>query len=259
MGVVSDQYSATSPATSSARRNDSSNPLLGSRAVATARAALAEIAEDQGGQGGQIGEHIGVSGVTRNVATHRFAADVPGYPGWEWNAVLACATGSTRVTVNEVALVPSPAGDALEAPDWVPYAERLRPGDLGPGDIMAPTPDDSRLTEDSFARDAVTFVGRQTKRYLTTSGLDEAKKRWRTGDFGPNSEFAEKAALQCRSCAFWLPLSEPVGDSFGVCANEYSADGRVVAASYGCGAHSDTAVAPETAAAAPYDDEKPLF
>ena len=124
---------------------------------------------------------------------------------------------------------------------------------------MAPTPDDSRLTEDSFARDAVTFVGRQTKRYLTTSGLDEAKKRWRTGDFGPNSEFAEKAALQCRSCAFWLPLSEPVGDSFGVCANEYSADGRVVAASYGCGAHSDTAVAPETAAAAPYDDEKPLF
>jgi hypothetical protein len=27
---------------------------------------------------------------------------------------------------------------------------------------------------------------------------------------------------------------------FGVCANEYAADGHVVDAEYGCGAHSDT-------------------
>nr|WP_290342804.1 DUF3027 domain-containing protein [Corynebacterium auris] len=243
-----------SASTRSSRSSRPRRPLLGDRAVATAREALEEIA------GGEVGEHIGVAGVSPNVATHRFAADEPGYPGWEWNAVVACATGSTWVTVNEVALVPSPSGDALEAPDWVPYSERLRPGDLGPGDLMAPAPDDDRLTEDSFSRDAVTFAGRDTKRYLTRAGLEDAKTRWRTGEFGPNSEFAEQATLHCRSCAFWVPLGEPVGDNFGVCTNEYSADGRVVAASYGCGAHSDTEVDTEASSAGtPYDDEKPLY
>ncbi|WKD58076.1 hypothetical protein CAPI_07700 [Corynebacterium capitovis DSM 44611] len=228
--------------------------LLGPRAVSTARAALGEIAE------GGVGEHIGVAGVSRNVATHRFVADVPGYPGWEWNAVVACATGSTWVTVNEVALVPSPSGEALEAPQWVPYAERLRPGDLRPGDLLEPAPDDPRLTDDSFDRDAVTLPGRETRKYLTRAGLDEARRRWRTGDYGPNSEFAAQAQLKCRSCAFFLPFGEPVGDNFGACCNEFSADGRVVSASYGCGAHSDTRVpAPHAGADEFFDDEKPLF
>ena len=216
-------------------KNRSRNPLLGRDAVATAREALLEIAD------GEIGEHIGVTGLARNVATHRFEADVPGYAGWEWNAVVACADGSTFITVNEVALVPSQG--ALEAPDWVPYSERLRPGDLGPGDLLELAPDDDRVTDDSFARDAVTFTGRDTKHYLTKRGLEDAKHRWRTGEYGPNSEFAEKAALSCRTCAFYIPMAEPVGEHFGVCANEYSADGHVVASSYGCGAHSDTEVA----------------
>nr|WP_256478239.1 DUF3027 domain-containing protein [Corynebacterium stercoris] len=210
--------------------------MLAPAAVQAARRALEEVAD-----GEEIGEHIGVTGLGENVATHRFAADVPGYSGWEWNAVVACATGSDWVTINEVALVP--ATGALEAPDWVPYSERLRPGDLGPGDIMELSPHDDRVTEDSMSRHAITFPGRETKRYLTEKGLSEAERRWRTGDFGPNSEFAEKATLYCRSCAFYLPMGEPVGDNFGVCTNEYSADGHVVAASYGCGAHSDTTVA----------------
>ncbi|WJY97055.1 DUF3027 domain-containing protein [Corynebacterium fournieri] len=216
------------------RKQRTHSPLLSADAVATARDALAEIAD------GEVGDHIGVTGLGRNVATHRFEADVPGYTGWEWNAVVACADGANWVTVNEVALVPSQG--ALEAPDWVPYSERLRPGDLGPGDIMELAPDDDRVTDDSFSRDAVTFTGRETKRYLTTAGLEDAKKRWRTGEYGPNSEFAEKATLSCRSCAFYIPLGEPVGENFGVCANEYSADGHVVASSFGCGAHSDTTV-----------------
>lgn len=208
------------------------NPLIGPRAVDTARDALNEV-----GQDGEVGEHIGVTGLGGNVATHRFAAHVPGYNGWEWQAVVACADGSDWVTVNELALVPS-AG-ALEAPEWVPYSQRLRPGDLGPGDILELAPDDERVTEDSFSRHAITFPGRETKHYLTVKGLEDAERRWRTGEYGPNSEFAEQATLSCRSCAFYLPLGEPVGEHFGICANEYSADGRVVAASYGCGAHSD--------------------
>lgn len=234
-------------------RKRTNNPLLGAAAVAAAREALEEIAE------GGIGEHIGVSAVSSNVATHRFEADVPGYPGWEWNAVVACATGSRWVTINEVALVP--ASDAIQPPDWVPYSERLRPGDLGPGDLMEPAPDDERLTKDSFDSRAVTFVGRETAQYLTVKGLDDAKQRWRTGDFGPTSEFAEQAVMHCRSCAFYIPMGHPLGENFGVCANEYSADGRLVASSYGCGAHSETKVAtPELDDAdSVYDDEQPVF
>ena len=96
-----------------------------------------------------VGKHIGVAGMGRNVATHRFEAEMPGYPGWEWQAVLACAEGSRYVTVNEVALVPG--GEALQPPEWVPYEDRVRPGDLGPGDLMPPAVDDSRLDGDNLS------------------------------------------------------------------------------------------------------------
>ena len=157
------------------------NPLIDSRAVRIAREALDEVGE------GGVGKHIGVAGMGRNVATHRFEAEMPGYPGWEWQAVLACAEGSRYVTVNEVALVPG--GEALQPPEWVPYEDRVRPGDLGPGDLMPPAVDDSRLDGDK----------------LSKSGLDDAKKRWRT-ERGPNTDMAAKARLQCRTCAFYVQL-----------------------------------------------------
>ncbi|MDO5671070.1 MAG: DUF3027 domain-containing protein [Corynebacterium sp.] len=219
------------------RRN---NPLLDARAVDLARAALEELGD------GPVGEHIGVQGLTKNVATHRFAADVPGYSGWEWNAVLACASGSRYVTVNEVALVPAPTGEALQAPEWVPWSERIRPGDLGPGDIMPPEPGDERLSDE---------------RTLSERGLEDAKQRWRTGDFGPTSEMAEKASLHCRTCAFFVTVGDVLGENFGACVNEYSADGHIVHAAYGCGAHSDTP--PDTLldddAPDAFDDESPIF
>ncbi|MHA2788419.1 DUF3027 domain-containing protein [Corynebacterium sp. S7] len=237
-------------------KSKKSNPLLSATAVRVAREALVDVAE-----GEEIGEHIGVTGLAPNVAVHRFHAEVPGYPGWEWNAVIACASGSSHVTVNEVALVPAPSGDALRAPEWVPYSDRLLPGDLGPGDLMAPAADDERLTDDSFSREAVTFPGRESKKYLTTTGLEAAKQRWRTGDYGPTSEFAEKAAMRCQTCAFYVPAGQPIGDLFGICTNEYSADGHVVAASYGCGAHSDTHIEEEGAEPIDglFDDEKPIY
>ncbi|MER0001151.1 MULTISPECIES: DUF3027 domain-containing protein [unclassified Corynebacterium] len=206
------------------------NPLIDSRAVRIAREALEEVGE------GGIGKHRGVAGMGRNVVTHRFAADMPGYPGWEWQAVLACAEGSRYVTVNEVALVPG--GEALQAPEWVPYEDRVLPGDLGPGDLMPPAIDDERLNGNE----------------LSAKGLADAKQRWQE-EYGPTSEMAAKAHLQCRTCAFYMRLM----DNFGVCANEYSADGRVVHARYGCGAHSQTRVSEEKAPAAAFDDEKPIY
>lgn len=49
-----------------------------------------------------------------------------------------------------------------------------------------------------------------------------------------------------------VPLAGALGEMFGVCCNELSADGRVVDFGYGCGAHSDTP-APPSAGSAPYD------
>lgn len=213
------------------RKKKMHSPLLDSAAVDLARHAVEEVGE------GDVGKHRGVAGVGRNVATHRFDAHVPGYPGWEWHAVVACAEGSRTPTVNEVALVPG--GHALQAPEWVPYSERLRPGDLGPGDLMPPAPDDERLHDGE----------------LSESGLQEAKGRWRK-KYGPTTEMASQAQLQCKTCAFYLTLLP----NYGVCANEYSADGKVVHAAYGCGAHSGTTIREEgSEPERPFDDEKPIF
>ena len=218
------------------RRKAGRNPLIDSRAVAIAREALEELGE------GDIGAHIGVGGLGPNVATHRFAASVPGYAGWEWQAVVACAEGSRYVTVNEVALVPGEDRDALKAPDWVPYADRVLPGDLGPGDLMPPEPDDPRLDGEGN---------------LTEFAIREAEKRWRAGEFGPGSEMASKAPMQCKTCAFYAPFRP----NFGVCVNEYSADQNVVHATYGCGAHSKTKVKDMESqpVAEAFDDERPIY
>ena len=236
------------------RRRRKNSLLLTREAVEIARHALEEVGE------GEVGKHLGVTGLSPYVATHRFRAHVEGYPGWEWNAVIACASGSRDITVNEVALVPAPEGQALQAPEWVPYVDRLRAGDLAPGDLMPPLPDDPRLTTAENAREVVD-VGVEkpgTTHYLTQTGLDEAKKRWREGDYGPNSAFAEKAPVTCRSCAFFIPAGEPIGPNYGVCVNEFSADGIVVHATYGCGAHSETKPE-EKPAAKPFDDEQTLY
>ncbi len=56
---------------------------------------------------------------------------------------MARASRAKNVTVDESLLVPGP--DAILAPDWVPWRERLLPGDLGVGDLLPAPPDDPRL------------------------------------------------------------------------------------------------------------------
>ena len=63
-------------------------------------------------------------------ATHRFAATFPGYRGWQWAVVVAADPEADHATVSELALLPGP--DALVAPEWMPWDQRIRPGDLGP-------------------------------------------------------------------------------------------------------------------------------
>ncbi|CAO0837174.1 hypothetical protein SMICM17S_05899 [Streptomyces microflavus] len=38
-----------------------------------------------------------------------------------------------------------PGADAILAPEWVPWSERLRPGNIGPGDLLPTESEDLRL------------------------------------------------------------------------------------------------------------------
>ena len=208
-------------------------------AVDQARAAIIEFSGE-----GVVGDYLGASFDDPASVTHRFLASMSGYHGWQWAVVLATYPGADHTTVSEVVLVPGP--DALLAPEWVPWHERVQPGDLSPGDLLSPPPNDPRLVPGYLASgdpeidEVAAEIGFGRKQVLSDWGRTEAAQRWQDGDFGPNAAMARATRRTCRGCGFYVPLSGSLGLVFGVCANELSADGRVVSAEYGCGAHSDT-------------------
>ncbi|MGE0219396.1 DUF3027 domain-containing protein [Mycolicibacterium sp.] len=232
---------------------DLSALLLG--AVDEARAAIAEFSGDD-----TVGEYLGAGFEDPTAATHRFLAELPGYRGWQWAVVVAACPGATQVTISEVVLVPGPT--ALLAPKWVPWEERIRAGDLSPGDLLAPPPDDPRLvsgylaTGDPQIDEVAVEVGLGRRQVLSLCGRLDAAQRWHDGDHGPSSAMARATRRMCRDCGFYVPLGGSLGVLFGVCANEYAADGHVVDAEYGCGAHSDTPAPPGTGSPLydPFDD-----
>jgi hypothetical protein len=107
-------------------------------AVVLARAA----AEDDAGPG-EVGAHVGTEVESDRVVTHLFACLNPAYVGWRWAVTVSRAARAKVVTVSESVLLPGP--DSLMAPDWVPWTERVRPGDLKAGDLMPASSDDERL------------------------------------------------------------------------------------------------------------------
>jgi len=211
--------------------------------------------------GDRVGEHLGSRADGERVLTHFFAAALPGYSGWRWAVTLARASRSRTVTVDEVVLLPG--DDALLAPEWVPWSERLRPGDLGVGDLLPARTDDERLVpayllSDDPAVGSVAFeLGLGRVRVMSRLGRDEATERWYAGDGGPDTAMAAHAPGRCGTCGFYLPIEGSLRAIFGVCGNAYSPrDGGVVSADAGCGAHSEAAVEPAAAPPPPptYDD-----
>lgn len=77
------------------------------------------------------------------VVTHLFECKEIGYRGWRWAVTVARASRSKLVTLDETVLLPGP--DSLQAPEWVPWSDRLRPGDMGPGDLLPTEAADLRL------------------------------------------------------------------------------------------------------------------
>ncbi|WP_214416983.1 DUF3027 domain-containing protein [Sphaerisporangium fuscum] len=211
-------------------------------AVELARAAAEEIARS-----GEVGEHLGFESEGERVVTHYFACLDRAYRGWRWAITVSRASRARNVTVSETVLLPG--GDALLPPAWVPWSERLRPGDLGVGDLLPSPEDDDRLapgyteTGEDVDQQMIFEYGLGRARVLSPIGRDRAVRRWHAGEAGPHTPIAHAAPAQCSTCGFYWPLAGSLRLGFGVCANEFAPDdGRVVAADHGCGAHSEAAV-----------------
>lgn len=216
---------------------------VGVDAVEDARRALLE----QVGAA-DVGEHLGHVAEDDRVVTHLFDCRRVGYRGWRWAVTVARAPRLKAVTVDEVVLLPG--DEAIVAPPWVPWKDRIKPGDLGPGDLLPPEEDDSRLVPGYLADDEVVDadsvkavsdeVGLGRAHVLSLEGHDLAAQRWYDGSHGPAAPIAQSAPASCGTCGFLVRLAGPLATVFGVCANAYANDdGRVVSFDHGCGAHSE--------------------
>lgn len=207
-------------------------------AVDLAREAAEEVARP-----GTVGAHLGAHPDDDRLLTHYFATLEPGYAGWRWAVTIARTSRSRKVTVSEVDLVPGEG--SLLAPAWVPWEERLRPGDLTREDVLPYRVDDDRLEQgyEDTGEDpdlpVMRELGLGRARVLSRLGRDEAVGRWYGSEQGPMHGRVPKA--QCSTCGFLVKMSGSMRTVFGVCANEWSPDdGKVVSLDHTCGAHSET-------------------
>lgn len=213
-----------------------------------------------------VGAHLGAVMDEERVATHSFECLSPGYLGWRWSVTLARASRAKNATVDDVVLLPGEA--AIVAPTWLPWSERVLPGDLSPGDVLPTPADDERLVAGLTGEDELESVDSQSPlhpgqwelglgrvRVLSPVGRDDAADRWVEGDFGPTAPMARQASSECVTCGFMLPIGGALGQFFAICANRMSpADGHVVALSFGCGAHSEVEVDSEPKPEAVFDE-----
>jgi len=143
--------------------------------VGVARTAIEGIAKAS-----EIGEHLAARTEGDRLVTHLFESKLPGYVGWQWYAVLTRNSRSKVVTVSELGLLPSEG--SILAPEWVPWAERVRPEDSQNEDAQ---------TEDVQTDDAHTDVPEEAQVEVPAEEHD-----------GPAAEGA-------------VPPSEPAGESDG--------------------------------------------
>lgn len=222
-------------------------------AVEEAREAAVGIAEP-----GTVGEHVEFVMEDERVGTHFFECTYAAYPGWRWAVTVARVPRGKSVTISETALLPGEG--SLLSPAWLPYAERLAPGDLSAGDVLPYHLDDPRLEQgfeatgdEDVDQMALWELGLGRVRVLSSEGRAAAAERWYEGAQGPTADIAVRASAPCSTCGYFVPMAGVLRRVFGVCANEWSpSDGSVVSLDHGCGAHSEVDVArPEPEVIAP--------
>ena len=214
--------------------------LTSPAAIELARRALEEVTDPI-----TVGEYVAAAPDAERLVTHLFDCTLSGYRGWRWAVTLSRVPRGRTATVCEVELLPGE--EALLAPAWVPWAERLEPGDITRSDRLPRKETDERLEPgweatgedaDAVALDELD-LGRP--RVLSAQGVASAAERWYGGDHGPEAEGVRKAHATCSTCGFFVPMAGALRAIFGVCANEWATDdGSVVSLDHGCGAHSET-------------------
>lgn len=196
-------------------------------------------------QPGTVGDHVRVEMTSERLATHQFACTAAGYPGWVWSVSVARAPRQRHATVCETHLLPT--SESLLSPEWLPYDQRLAPGDVRAGDVTPYDDADPSLEagfeatgEEDVDQMALFELGLGRPRVLSGEGREEAAQRWYDGEHGPSADVAKQAPAPCSSCGYFLPMAGVLRRTFGVCASEWSpSDGQVVSIDHGCGAHSE--------------------
>ncbi|WP_239519512.1 DUF3027 domain-containing protein [Arcanobacterium phocisimile] len=223
--------------------------ILGA-AIDVAREALTDITRPD-----RVGDHVGMVQEDERLVTHAFECLLPGYRGWYWTVSLVRAPRAKKASVAELSILPGE--DALLAPDWVPWSDRLQPSDVNPSDRMPYNPNDPLLVANVDPRldqgyetvgvdeDAIAAweFGLGRARIMSEKARSQAYRRWYRSDAGPRNQATRDAQAPCSTCGYLLHMGGSARQLFGVCANEWSAfDGRVVSMDHGCGSHSETDV-----------------
>ncbi|MCS4484752.1 DUF3027 domain-containing protein [Gleimia sp. 6138-11-ORH1] len=235
---LSEEVTDTS-AGKTARESVQPKQIKADKVLAQARQQILEIISEVV-PAAEIGAHLGGKVEGERLHTHFFNCEKPGYVGWQWVVTVARAPRSKVVTVCEIDLLPGK--QALLAPAWIPWEERLKPGDVSPDDVLPYRAVDDRLTTLREAGKPADVPPYSRLRTLSAKGIGQTALRWKR--IARTQSKLRKQTSACSSCGFLVPLEGPLKDNFGVCANEWSSeDGKLVPITFSCGAHSETDVA----------------
>jgi Protein of unknown function (DUF3027) len=201
---------------------------------------LARAAAEADGGPSQVGSHVGTEVEGDRIVTHLFDSLNPGYTGWRWAVTVTRASRSKTVTVSESVLLPGP--DSLLAPDWVPWTERVRPGDLKAGDLLPARSDDERLVPavaiagesgllDWDENDAWRLTDLASDAAVDADAADPAEAAEATADLdqpgdGGTSQAAADVGAQAGAAGEAPPAQPPSGSNQRSRAQGSHADGR---------------------------------
>lgn len=102
-----------------------------------------QIAVETAGEQDDVGQMLEPIDIGDDVVDIQFVCLRKGYEGWNWSVTLYHDDQLDHWTVNESSIVPT--DQALLAPEWIPWKDRLLPSDVSVTDSIGTDPDDERL------------------------------------------------------------------------------------------------------------------
>ena len=189
---------------------------VGVRAVDAAREALLELVD-----AADVGEHLGYVAEDERVVTHLFACARAGLPRLALGGHRRPGAAPEDRDRRRGRAAPRRRGD--HRPEWLPYRDRIQPGDLSPGDLLPTEEDDPRLvpaTSPATPRDesstrtgcatSSTSSGLGRARVLSLGGPRPGRRALVRRQPRPDSPLAQSAPATCETCGFLVRLAGPL-------------------------------------------------